>query len=310
MTGEVLADRYEVVATVSRGAQASVLRAIDRRHDRAVALKVYHCAEELQREALLAEARVLLGLSPHPGLPTVRDDFFVDARYVVVMDWVEGADLGRVLVEQGEPGLARSVVVDCVSQVAAALDHLHGHDPPVVHGDVKPANVIRSPTGRITLVDFGIASAGRARRRAGSRGYIAPEVAAEGRLTPAADVYGLAATAVALLTGHPPDGTRPLWEGIDPAEVGPLARALRRGLATDPARRPGSAGELAERLRAGRFESLPRGVVTFVSIDVADAAVLWDVRERRDGGRGGPPRRRGRGGRRSPWWAAGRVGGW
>ena len=277
MTGEVLADRYEVLATVSRGVQASVLRAIDRRHDRAVALKVYQCAEEVQREALLAEARVLLALSPHPGLPTVRDDFFVDARYVVVMDWVEGADLGRVLVEQGEPGLARSAVVDCVSQVAAGLDHLHGHDPPVVHGDVKPANVIRSPTGRITLVDFGIAAAGPARRRAGSRGYVAPEVAAEGRLTPAADVYGLAATAVALLTGRPPDGTRPLWEGVDPAEVGTLARVLRRGLATDPARRPRTAGELAERLRAGRFESLPRGVVTFVSIDVADAAALWDA---------------------------------
>ncbi len=276
MTGEVLADRYEVVTTVSRGAQASVLRAIDRRHDRAVALKVYECAEEVQREALLAEARVLLGLSPHPGLPTVRDDFFVDARYVVVMDWVEGTDLRQVLVEQGEPGLPRSVVVDCVSQVAAGLDHLHGHDPPVVHGDVKPANVIRSAAGRVTLVDFGIASGGRARRRAGTRGYIAPEVAAEGRLTPAADVYGLAATAVSLLTGRPPDGTRPLWDGIDPAEVGPLARALRRGLATDPARRPRSAGELAERLRAGRFESLPRGVVTFVSIDVADAAALWD----------------------------------
>jgi predicted ATPase/class 3 adenylate cyclase len=278
VTAEVLADRYAVVAEVSHGAHASLLQAIDRRHDRAVALKVYQCADEDGREALLAEARVLLGLSPHPGLPTVRDDFFVDGRYVVVMDWVDGADLGRVLVGQGEPGLARSTVVDCVSQLAAALDHLHGHDPPVVHGDVKPANAILSPTGRVTLVDFGIASAGRIRRRVGSRGYTAPEVAAGGLLTPAADVYALAATAVALLTGHPPDGSRPLWEGIDPAEVGPLARALRRGLATDPSRRPRTAGELAERLRAGRFESLPRGVVTFASIDVADAAVLWDAR--------------------------------
>ena len=169
----------------------------------------------------------------------LRDDFFVDDRYVVVMDWVEGDDLGRILAEHGDPGLPRLAVVDCVSQVAAALDHLHSHRPPVVHGDVKPANVIRGPTGKITLVDFGIASAGRAPRRAGSRGYIAPEVAADGLFTAAADVYGLAATAVALLTGRAPDGTRPLWEGIDPAEVGPLARALRRGLATDPSRRPG-----------------------------------------------------------------------
>ncbi len=277
MTREVLGDRYEVVSPAGPGGQASVYRAIDRRHGRAVALKVYRCAGEAESEALLAEARVLLGLSPHPGLPTVRDDFFAGDRYVVVMDWVEGEDLGRVLVERGEPGLARSLVVDCVSQIAAGLDHLHSHDPPVVHGDVKPSNVIRSSTGRITLVDFGIASSAAAVRRAGSRGYTAPEVSAEGRLTPAADVYGLAATAVALLTGRPPDGTRPLWEGIDPSEVAPLARALRRGLATDPSRRPGSAGELAERLRAGRFDALPRGIVSFLSCDVAGAASLWDL---------------------------------
>jgi len=186
VTGEILADRYELLATVSRGGQASVLRAIDRRHDRAVALKVYQCPDQLRREALLAEARVLLGLSPHPGLPMLRDDFFVDDRYVIVMDWVDGKDFGRILAEQGEPGLSRSVTVDCVAQVADALDHLHSHDPPVVHGDVKPTNLIRAPTGRITLVDFGIAASRHARRRAGTRGYTAPEVAADGIVTPAA----------------------------------------------------------------------------------------------------------------------------
>jgi predicted ATPase/class 3 adenylate cyclase len=277
VTGELLAGRYEVLAKVGQGGQASVLRALDRQHDRVVALKVYECADAHPAEELMAEARMLLGLAPHPGLPMLRDDFFVDGRYVIVMDWIEGDDLGELLVEQGEPGLSRSLVVECVSQMAAALDHLHAHDPPVVHGDVKPANVIRGSNGRVTLVDFGIAVAERGTRRMGSRGYTAPEVAAEGRLTPAADVYGLAATALALLTGRPPDGTRPLWEGIDPVEVGPLARALRRGLATDPARRPRSAGELADRLRAGRFEALPDGVVTFLAGDVADAATLWDA---------------------------------
>ena len=67
-----------------------MLRAIDRQHDRVVALKVYRCPGDVRPDALLAEARVLLGLSAHPGLPMLRDDFFVDDRYVVVMDWVEG----------------------------------------------------------------------------------------------------------------------------------------------------------------------------------------------------------------------------
>ena len=170
-----------------------------------------------------------------PVLPTVRDDFVAEARYVVVMD-SGGGDRPR-------PGAGRASASracrdrwwwTACRRLRPGSITFTAIDPPVVHGDVKPANVIRSETGRITLVDFGIASAGRERRRAGTRGYIAPEVAAEGRLTRAADVYGLAATAVALLTGRPPDGTRPPWEGIDPAEVGPLAARASAGVGDRP----------------------------------------------------------------------------
>ena len=307
MTGEVLADRYEVLATVSRGAHASVFQAIDRRHDRPVALKVYECAEEVQREALLAEARVLLGLSPHPGLPTVRDDFFVDARYVVVMDWVEGTDLGRVLVEQGEPGLTRSVVVDCVSQVAAGLDHLHDHDPPVVHGDVKPANVIRSPTGRITLVDFGIASAGWARRRAGSRGYTAPEVAAEGRADPGRRRLRIGGDGGGAVD-RSPAGWHPSVVGGDRPGGGGHAGAgpsPRFGDRPGPAAADGWRAGRAAACRAVRVAA-PRGGHVHVDRRGRRRRAVGRA-ERRDGGSRGPPRRRGRRDRRSPWWAADRI---
>src|SRR5438105_1039743 len=83
----------------------------------------------------------LLSLRPHRGLPVVRDDFFLSDCYVVVMDWIEGTSLDRLLAERGDPGLPHSTVIDCVTQVASALDHLHRQDPPVVHGDVKPSNL-------------------------------------------------------------------------------------------------------------------------------------------------------------------------
>ena len=76
-------------------------------------------------------------------------------------------------------------------------------------------------------------------------------------------MYALAATAFALLTGSPPAGVLPTWDGIDPAQAEQLEAAIRLGMATDPAQRPATPGELVERLRAGWAAGLPTGVVTF-----------------------------------------------
>jgi class 3 adenylate cyclase/tRNA A-37 threonylcarbamoyl transferase component Bud32 len=273
---EVLASRYEVVATVSRGGQGEILKAIDLQHRRPVALKVYDVADDKRRREVLAEADVLLSLRPHIGLPVVRDDFFVDDRYVIVLDWIEGTSLDRVLAQHGDPGLPHSTVTDYVSQVATALDHLHRNNPPIVHGDVKPSNLVLTPAGAVILVDFGVAVFEGSRQIAGSLAYVAPEVVGGDPPSPASDVYGLAATTVTLLTGRPPDGVRPEWEGIDPSEIVTLARTLRRALSIDPRRRPPSAGELAARLRDGRRASLPTGVVTFLATELAGASELWD----------------------------------
>jgi len=268
-----LGSRYEVVEHVGSGGQATVLRARDLQHDRLVALKVYDSEGDTPRDMLLGEADVLLRLTPHPGLPIVRDDFFLSDRYVIVMDWIDGRDLQHVLAERGDPGLPFSQVTDWIVQVASALDHLHQHVPPVVHGDVKPANVILTANGRVVLVDFGIALEAAGRRSPGTRGFRAPEVAAGAPLSPAADVFGLAATAFTLLTGTPPSGADPDWVGLDPDRVGSAARTLRRALSTRPETRPSSAGELGERLRSA---ALPSGDVTFLMTELADAERLWE----------------------------------
>lgn len=274
----LLRERYEPIEVAGSGGQGEVMRAIDRQHERQVALKIRPASDPSMRQTLLQEARVLLGLRPHPGLPLVRDDFFADERYVIVMDWVEGTDLRTLLDTQGDPGLPVASVLAYLSEVAEALDHLHNHEPPIVHGDVKPANMILTPQGRVVLVDFGIASgSGEVRGGSGTRGYVAPEIAAGQAATPAADIFGLAATAFALLTGQSPDGQWPEWEGFAARTARTLGRAIRLGMSVDPERRPRRATELIDRLRSWQEANLPTGTVTFLMTDVEGSTPLWDT---------------------------------
>ena len=92
----------------------------------------------------------------------------------------------------------------------------------------------------------------------------------------ASDVYALAATAFALLSGAAPAGVLPPWDGIEPAQAEQLEAAIRLGLATDPARRPATPGELVERLRGGWGAALPTGVMTFCLSDIEGSTALWD----------------------------------
>ena len=273
----LIKERYEVLSTLGAGGEGRVVKALDQQHDRLIALKIREVRDDRLRDELLNEARILLAVPPHPALPLVREDFFDGDSYVVAMDWVEGTDLARLLGERGRPGLAPSSVLAYLAQAAEALTHLHSQDPPVIHGDVKPANLILTKGGRVKLVDFGLSSAPAApRRRAGTPGYRAPELAADGVPSRASDVYSLAATAFALLSGSAPSGVLPSWDGIEPAQAEQLEAALRVGLATDPARRPGTPGELVESLRSGWGAALPTGVMTFCLSDIEGSTTLWE----------------------------------
>ena len=124
-------------------------------------------------------------MRPHDGLPLVRDDFFV-GRPVRDRRWTGSRDAtSRVAAV-----CPFEDVLGHLRAVAAALDHLHAHDPPIVHRDVKPQNVVITHDGRTVLVDFGLAGAASGRRYLdGTPGFLAPEVVAGGRATPASDVF-------------------------------------------------------------------------------------------------------------------------
>lgn len=261
--------RYELVQQISAGGEGQVWKAHDRRHDRDIALKIRSDGSE-------TEVRALLELRPHPCLPLIRDDFTLeDGRDVIVMDWVPGDDLAGVLAATGDPGLPLQDVLDCITSVAEALDHLHGHEPPLVHGDVKPANVIRRATGEYVLVDFGSAAHAGEAVTGGTSGFIAPEVAAGSPAAPAADVYALAATAAVLLQGRSPASGKRGWPGLTDREVDVVSAVVFDGLAHDPGQRPHSAGEFAKRL-CDAVARGPEGVVALLSVTCSASPGAWE----------------------------------
>jgi len=195
---------------------------------------------KIVRPHLVADAGTLRGLRREVDLvgqlnhPVVVRGFHADVggdRPYVALEHLQGPRLSTLLRKSGS--LQPEQYLPLALQLSAALHYLAAEG--VVHLDVKPSNiVIEEDTGRPVLVDFGLSSSRTStRRRMGTSGFAAPELVATGEPSRASDVYSLAATAFALLTGEAPTGVRPSWEGIDPEQAAQLeADRLERLLRT------------------------------------------------------------------------------
>lgn len=268
--GRTLNGRYRVLEPISSGAMGAVYRALDIQTNREVALKQATHPDGDQRFEV--EARLLASLR-HPRVVRTLDYFSDPSGHYLVMELILGSDLDKVLKAHGEPGLPVAQSVEYVRQACEALQYVH--DQQIVHRDVKPQNMILAGEG-VVLVDFGIARVLEEQEPLGTAGigtprFMAPEVFAGGRVSPRADVYGIAATLWTLIAGEPPvyaDGKR--LSSINPDVPPGLERTIAAGLEMIPERRVASVAAFAKAL--GAPLEAEKGISLAISIDDPDAS--------------------------------------
>jgi TonB family protein len=290
LTGRVLADRYLVQDVIGRGGMGAVYRALDQRLGRPVAVKVIMvpgadaATHERLRQRFLREAQLAAALR-HPNVVTVHDFGTDDALGLdyLVMALLEGEDLASRTADGRRLPPAAALAV--VSQAARGLTV--GHRRGLVHRDVKPGNLFLEVDEhgevQVRILDFGIAQVAfdepaltMAGRGPLSPTYAAPEqLRGDTGLTPAVDVFSLAAVALYLLTGQRPFTGNPETQAAEaeaalarlaavPEATPAVQDVLRRALEMDPARRWPDAQafrQALERAHGTGLDALPASVI-------------------------------------------------
>jgi eukaryotic-like serine/threonine-protein kinase len=261
-----LGDRYRVERELGRGGMATVFLAHDLRHDRPVALKVFHPQlGDALGERFLREIRVAARLG-HPHILTVHDSGDADGLLWYTMPVVDGESLRQRITREGP--LPVEDVVRIGRSVAEALDFAHTHG--VVHRDIKPENILLF-RGEPMVADFGIALALDAADQErltqtgfslGTPAYMSPEqTLGGGPVDGRSDIYSLACVVYEMLSGEPPfTGPSPQAVVAKRLTTAPvpisalrdvpeaLERAVQKALARTPADRYATAGDFARAL--------------------------------------------------------------
>ncbi len=257
--GTLVDHKYRVLGVVGRGGMSVVYVAINEKANKTWAIKEVLrdgvADYETVRQGLIAETNLLKQLH-HKYLPSIVDVIEDADTFLIVMDYIEGIPLSRVVREQGPQ--PQEVVVGWALQLCEVLDYLHTCEPAVIYRDMKPDNIMLRPDGTVCLIDFGIARQYKDGQETdttclGTVGYAAPEqFGGMGQTDARTDLYALGATMYHLLTGRNPaqdrEGMTSLWE-VAPSVSQGVARIIATCTQADPEQRYQSASELAYALQ-------------------------------------------------------------
>jgi len=207
-SGDVLGDRYEILQLLGEGGMGAVYKARDRELDRFVALKLIR-PELAANPGILVRFKQELLLAhqvTHKNVIRIYDLSEADGVKFITMEYIEGVDLRRLLLDHGKFSSAEAVGM--IRQVCLALEA--AHTVGVIHRDLKPQNIMQDRQGRILVMDFGLArsveSEGMTQTGAlvGTMEYMSPEQALGGELDQRSDLFALGLIFFELLTGKMP----------------------------------------------------------------------------------------------------------
>ncbi|HIT90685.1 MAG TPA: serine/threonine protein kinase, partial [Candidatus Merdenecus merdavium] len=204
-TKKILNARYELLREIGRGGFSNVFYAYDKK------LKKYWAIKKIQKvrdhplsKDLLKEVEILKDLH-HPMLPNIVDIIEKKEAWYVVMDYILGTTLEEY--QKTNQGIETDILLSWGKELADVMDYLHQCNPPIIHQDLKPSNIMIKPRGSLMLLDFGIAMRLGMEKPVslGTKGYAAPEqYGNRGRylVDERTDIYGLGKTLEIFLKVH------------------------------------------------------------------------------------------------------------
>lgn len=271
--GEVLQNRYEIIKVIGKGGMSTVYQARDLENNNLLAVKEVERSghgenSDVEQKLAVGEGQLLKQLS-NPHLPKIYDIIENHDTFMIVMDFIKGESLDKVIAKQGP--MAMEHVLNWGMQICEVFHYLHNQPVPIIYRDMKPANVILTPEGQITMIDFGTARTLKQNVQMqedticiGTAGFAAPEqFGGIGQSTERTDIFCLGATLYNLITGHSPCD-RPV--GILPLETwnpalanSPISEIIQKCTRNDPNERYQTAMELHEDLRLASIGAYRKG---------------------------------------------------
>jgi len=259
--GTLLNNMYRVEKILGKGGMGNVY--LVERDCKKFVIKELMFAEgtvfdpETAREIFFREAEFMAKFD-HPGLPKTYGVFSQNERDYITMDYIEGQTLEEIINSSGGP-LAEEKAINWAIEIAEIIDYLHNSfHAPVIYRDLKPANIIITPSGKAKLVDFGIARFFNPDKhtdtfRCGSPGYAAPEqYKGRGQSGTQTDVFGLGVIVFQTLTKYDPTVKLfnfPSMKSLNPSISAELERIITRAIQLNPLKRYISMAEFREELQ-------------------------------------------------------------
>jgi serine/threonine-protein kinase len=236
---------------------AAVYDAVDTRISRRVAIKemsdssITNPADRQQALAQFEQEAWMLAQLEHPNLPKVTDVFSSGGKQYLVMDYVDGNTLEKIL-QSAHGTLPEEQVIAWAAQLCDVLSYLHSRTPAIIFRDLKPSNIMINRNGQVKLIDFGIArlfKPGQAHdtMALGTLGYSAPEQHGSAQSDARTDIYALGVTLHELLTGHDPTHTPynlPPVRRLNPSVTSVMEAVIVRATEHDPQKRWQSTSEI------------------------------------------------------------------